>query len=146
MTEFRHLTESFLASGQIEPATMAAAKEQGVGLIVNNRPDGEAPGQPAGVEIERAAQAAGIAYRSIPVGPGGFGPPQVEAMIEALDTAQGKVLAFCRTGTRSTLLWALAQARCGGDPGEIAEIAAQAGYDVAPVRPAMESLADRTGG
>lgn len=146
MTEFKRITDQLLAAGQLEPADIARAKEQGVGLIINNRPDDEAPGQPRGAEIERAAREAGIAYRAIPVGPSGFGPPQVEAMSEALDQAEGRVLAFCRTGTRSTLLWALTEARRGSDPEDIARTAAVAGYDVAPVRPALDLLADQARG
>jgi uncharacterized protein (TIGR01244 family) len=65
----------------------------------------------------------------------------VTAMRESLDRAAGPVLAYCRSGTRSTLLWALAQAKAGADPEEIARAAAQAGYDVMPVRAAMDAYA-----
>ena len=108
--------------------------------MINNRPDGEEPGQPAGADIEAAARKAGLAYRAIPVA-GGFPGPQVAAMGEAIEAATGPVFAFCRTGTRSTLLWSLAQASKGGDPDAIAAAAAQAGYDIAPVRAAVEQLA-----
>jgi len=62
-------------------------------------------------------------------------------MADALSGAKGPVLAYCRSGTRSTLLWALAQAQAGGDPKTLAEQAAQAGYDVGPVRQVMDMLA-----
>lgn len=136
----RALSESFAVSPQIRPEDIASLKAQGFALVINNRPDGEEAGQPAAAEIEAAAQAMGIAYRAIPVA-GGFSQPQVAEMAEALDSAEGPVFAFCRSGTRSTLLWALAQATNGGDPETIAEAAAGAGYDIAPVRAAVEQLA-----
>lgn len=129
------------ASPQITAEDLAVAKDQGVTLIINNRPDGEAPDEPQGPEIEAAAKAAGIGYLAIPIGHAGFSEPQVEAMQQALDTCEGKILAYCRTGTRSTLLWSLAQARAGADPEAIAEAAMAAGYDVSPVRPAMDMFA-----
>lgn len=141
MSDFRELSPTMLASPQIGPQDIAAAAERGVRLVINNRPDGEAPDAPQGAEIEAAARAAGMDYLAIPVGHSGFSEPQVEAMQAALEQAQGKVLAYCRSGTRSTLLWALAQARAGHDPEEIASAARQAGYDVTPVRAAMDVLA-----
>lgn len=141
MSDFRRLSETMLASPQIAPADIAVAKELGVTLIVNNRPDGEAADQPSGADIEAAANEAGIAYVAIPVTSAGFSQPQVEAMREALAASDGTVLAYCRSGTRSTLLWSLAQASMGGDPEGIAAAAASAGYNVAPVRPAMDMLA-----
>lgn len=146
MADFRKLSESVLAAGQIAPEDILAAREAGVTLIVNNRPDGESPDQPDGAEIEAAARDAGIEYRAIPVGAAGFSQSQVDAMVEALDASGGKTLAFCRSGTRSTLLWALAEARNGRDPEAIARDAAGAGYDVGPVRPAMDMLAGKAGG
>ena len=142
MSSFHQLSSSVLASPQIAPADIEAARAEGVRLVINNRPDGEAPDQPSGSEIEAAARAAGMDYRAIPV-TGGFDEGQVRAMAEALANADGKVLAYCRSGTRSTLLWALAQAACGADPQAIADAAADAGYDVSPVRPAIEMLAER---
>lgn len=146
MTGFRRLSETVFASPQITPDDIAAAREAGVTLVINNRPDGEAEDQPPGALIEAAAREAGMDYRAIPVGGAGFGEPQVEAMAEALESAQGAVLAYCRSGTRSTLLWSLAQARAGRDPEEIAAAAQAAGYDVAPVRPAIDMLAARARG
>lgn len=141
MSQFRHLTPDMAVSPQLTPADVAAVAEQGFALIVNNRPDDEEQGQPAGAEIAEAARAAGLAYAAIPVSGGGFGGPQVDALSEALAAAEGPALGFCRTGTRSTLLWALARARAGDDPATLAEQAAAAGYDLAPVRQAMDVLA-----
>ncbi|MBX7533814.1 TIGR01244 family phosphatase [Qipengyuania sp. 1XM1-15A] len=145
MADFRKITDNLLASPQIEPADVAAAKAEGVTLIINNRPDGEAPDQPDSSAIESAAHEAGIDYVAIPVSGGGFSQPQVDAMAEALGNAEGKVLAFCRSGTRSTFLWALSQAKAGADPDEIASKAAAGGYDVSPIRQTLEMLSGSAG-
>lgn len=146
MSGFRALGDGVFASPQIGLADIEAAKAEGVTLVINNRPDGEAEDQTPGAAVEAAARAAGLDYVAIPVGGSGFGEAQVAAMTEALDGAQGKVLAYCRSGTRSTLLWSLAQARAGRNPDEIAAAAAAAGYDIAPVRAAVDMLAARASG
>ena len=146
MSDFRRLSDTMLASPQITPADIAAAKDAGVVLIVNNRPDGEEQGQPAGAEIEQAARDAGIGYTAIPVTSAGLSHPQVEAMRQALDAAEGPVLGYCRSGTRSTLLWSLARASAGDDPEDIAAAAREAGYDVGPVRQAMDMLSAQAKG
>ncbi|HEX5184775.1 MAG TPA: TIGR01244 family sulfur transferase [Allosphingosinicella sp.] len=125
------LDSKIFVSGQIAPSDIAEAAAAGVKTIVNNRPDGEEPGQPTSAEIEAASRAAGLAYRHIPVA-GGFSQSQVEAMAKALE--DGPVLAFCRSGTRSTWLWALARARLGAPAAELVAMAAAAGYDLAPIR------------
>jgi uncharacterized protein (TIGR01244 family) len=128
------LDEQVLVAGQIAPGDLAALAALGVTMVINNRPDGEEPGQPSAEAVARAAEAAGLAYRHIPVA-GGFSEAQVEAMATALREAEGKVLAFCRSGTRSTYLWALARASRGAPAAELVETAAAAGYDLGPIRP-----------
>lgn len=115
-------------------------------LVINNRPDGEAPDEPQGPEIEAAAKAAGMDYVAIPIGHSGFSEPQVQAMQDALDKAAGPVLAYCRSGTRSTFLWSLAQARSGADPQDIASAAMSAGYDISPIKPAVDMFAAQAKG
>ena len=131
---FRTLDPSISVFGQIEPEDVAAAKEQGFTAIINNRPDNEQPGQVAGAEIEAAAKAAGLDYVAIPVDHSGFAEWQVAAMADALGQASGPVLAFCRSGTRSTFLWALARHRLGDDGEALIAKAAGAGYDLSPIR------------
>jgi uncharacterized protein (TIGR01244 family) len=137
---FRTLTNALLIAPQIDTSDIAAAQEVGVTLIINNRPEGETPDQTAGSDIEAAAKAAGIDYLAIPVTHSGFSQPQVDAMVAALDGATGKVLAYCRSGARSTKLWALAEAKQGGDTDSLCNIAAKAGYDVGDIRPLMDML------
>ena len=145
MAEFKKLRDGMFAAGQIEPGDVAQAKEAGVTLIINNRPDDESEGQPKGSEIEAEAKAHGIAYKAIPVSSAGFSLPQVDEMQSALASTEGKVLAFCRSGTRSTILWALSQAKNGGDPDELSSDAAAAGYDLAGVRPTIDLLRQQHG-
>ncbi len=137
---FRQLTETLFVAPQIDLASVAEAGAQGITLIINNRPEDESPDQVPGPEIEAAARVAGLDYVAIPITHAGFSQPQVEAMATALDRAEGAVLAYCRSGTRSTLLWALAEAKGGADPDALSAIAAEAGYDVSPIRPLMDML------
>lgn len=137
---FSRLSDSVLASQQIALADLAEAKAQGVTLVINNRPEGESDDQVKGAEVEVAALRLGLDYIAIPVTHAGFSGPQIEAMARALTYAQGKVLAYCRSGTRSTLLWALAQASQGAAPDQLIAQAAAAGYDIASIRPLMDML------
>lgn len=137
----RQIDEMISVSPQIDPAQVAAIAEAGFRAIVNNRPDGEEPGQPDGDAIRAAAEALGLAYHAIPITHAGFSMPQVQAMRAALDAADGPVFAYCRSGTRSTNLWALAQASAGADADTLIGKAAQAGYDLGGLRPTLESLA-----
>lgn len=136
---FRQITETVFASPQIDVAMIAEAKALGIVRIVNNRPEGESEDQTPGDAIAAAAREAGIDYVAIPVTHAGFSQAQVDAMEQALDV-EGPVLAYCRSGTRSTLLWALARAKAGDSPAVIASKAADAGYDVSPVRQLIEML------
>lgn len=137
---FRQITETVFASPQIGTDAIAEAKALGIVRIINNRPEGESEDQVAGDVIAAEAAAAGIDYVAIPVGHGGFSQAQVDAMADALDNAEGPVLAYCRSGTRSTLLWALARAKAGDSPAVIASKAAAAGYDVSPIRQLIDML------
>ena len=144
MSDFRQITPSFWASPQISTSDVAEAAALGFALVINNRPEGEVEDQTPGRVIAAAVRAAGMDYRAIPVTPGCFSEDQVQAMTEALAEAQGPVLAYCRSGTRSTLLWSLAQAQNGRDPDAIAADAARGGYDLGPIKPLLEDLAARS--
>ena len=128
----RQLDDKTFISGQIRPGDVADLKAQGITMIVNNRPDGEDPDQPRAGDIEAAAEEAGIAYRFVPI-QRGIGPSDVEEMQEALEATDGKMLAFCRSGNRSALAWAVARREQGASIEEIEQAAARAGIDLAPV-------------
>jgi uncharacterized protein (TIGR01244 family) len=127
--EVKRINDQMSVSPQIEPDDVAELKAAGFTAIINNRPDGEAPDQPPGETIRQAAEAAGLAYHNIPLGREGVTPDMIEKTKAALEGSAGPVLAYCRSGTRSTTLWALSQA--GKMPAsEIISAAAQAGYNV----------------
>lgn len=127
--ELKRINDHITVSGQILPEDVSALKAAGFTTIINNRPDGESPDQPASAEIEAAAKAAGLNYVAIPLGRDGVTPDMVERTKAALEGSEGPVFAFCRSGTRSTTLWALSQAG-EVDGAEIIAEAAGAGYDM----------------
>ena len=125
----RQLDDKVMVSGQLAPHEVAGLAEKGVTVLVNNRPDGEEPGQPLAGDIEAAAAAAGISYRFVPI-TRGIGPADVESMQEALGAVgDGKLLAFCRSGTRSALALALAQREEGVPADEVERRLTDAGFD-----------------
>jgi uncharacterized protein (TIGR01244 family) len=129
----RQLSDRVMVSGQVAPHEVAGLAEQGVTVLVNNRPDGEEPDQPLASEIEDAAAAAGISYRFVPI-IRGIGPADVEEMQAALrDAGDGKLLAFCRSGTRSAYALALAKRDEGASAEEIIRRLNEAGFDHGPI-------------
>jgi uncharacterized protein (TIGR01244 family) len=128
--DIRRVTDNFAVAPQLLPEDMAGLAGRFT-LVINNRPDGEETGQPCGEEVAEAARAAGLAYTAIPV----TGAPQaadVEALRQAVAGAAGPVLAYCRTGTRCIVTWALGEALEGRPLGELTRLGAEAGYDLGP--------------
>jgi uncharacterized protein (TIGR01244 family) len=117
------------------------AAAEGFKMVINNRPDGESPDELQHAEAAEAAEAAGLDYVYIPVA-GGFPPDKIAATLDAINRAKGPILAYCRSGTRSAHLWALAHAlRRGMTPGELIALAAQQGYDLRGIKAELERLA-----
>ena len=110
MSDFRRVTDSLSVSPQVTEADMARAAAEGFVLVINNRPDGEDPSQPSGAAIEAAARA-------------------------AVEAADGPVLAFCRSGTRSIVTWSIGQALAGEDRETLVNQGREAGYDLSGVLP-----------
>ena len=130
---FTLLDETTLVAGQITLDDLAEARRLGVTVVVNNRPDDEEPGQPTSAAIEAACTELGLTYRHIPIARG-IGPAEVQATQDALHAAaDGKLLAYCRSGTRSTLAWALARHEDGARTEELTKAAEQAGYSLKPI-------------
>ena len=140
MSDFRPLSAQFSVAPQIGIDEVAEAKAQCGAMVINNRPDGEEPAAPQGEEIGHACAAEGLAYAAIPIGHAGFSHAQIDALDKLLHDATGPILAYCRSGTRSTHLWALARARAGDDVGGIVDAAAKAGYDLSGLRPMLDAL------
>ena len=134
MPEFRRVTDRISVSPQIALDDIDEAAAQGFRLIVNNRPDGEAPDQPPSREFEAAAAQAGLAYAHIPVR-GAPTPQQAETMRKLVEQADGPTLAFCRSGTRSIVSWALGQLMAGAPRDELVAAGVRAGYDLDAVLP-----------
>jgi uncharacterized protein (TIGR01244 family) len=126
------LNDRVFVAGQIRTEDLPGIKAAGVSGLINNRPDGEEPGQPSSAEMAAAAEAAGLSYRHVPMA-GGLSAALVGEMADALAQGEGSLLAFCRSGTRSTYLWALAEARRGADTEDLMRKAAEAGYDLKPI-------------
>ncbi|HYF22364.1 MAG TPA: TIGR01244 family sulfur transferase [Caulobacteraceae bacterium] len=133
MAEFRKVTDSFSVAPQIASEDLARAAAMGFRTVINNRPDFEEPGQPEGEALAQAARAAGLTYVAVPV----RGRPtaeQAEAVRAAVAEADGPVLAWCKSGTRSIMTWAMGQAASGErSREELLSLGAGAGYDLSPV-------------
>ena len=130
MADIRKVTDDFSVAPQITVQDVPEVARQGFVRLINNRPDGEAPDQPASAQMEAAARAAGLDYVFIPF-VGRPSPEQARAQAEAAETASGPVLAFCRSGTRSITAWSLGQAEAGRrSRRELVELGAGAGYDL----------------
>jgi|TARA_R100000501_G_scaffold15113_1_gene27372 uncharacterized protein (TIGR01244 family) len=141
--DIRKLDGAASAAPQITPADIAEIKAAGFRGLINNRPDHEDKGQPTNAEIAAAAADAGLSYAHVPLGREPMTEALVKDMREALNRVGEPALMFCRSGTRSTTLWALAEAGEGRDVDEIIKLAADAGYDLAPMRNTLETLAKR---
>lgn len=125
----RPLAANVWAAPQIAIEDLAEIAGMGVRRIVNNRPDGEDAGQPSSADMQEAARAAGLDYVHAPVA-GMPGPDAVRAVAAALEAGE-PVLLYCRSGTRSTVAWALAmRALDRAEPDELRQAAANAGYDL----------------
>jgi sulfide:quinone oxidoreductase len=131
------LTPFLAVSPQIAEADLGALAAQGFRAVINNRPDGEAEDQPGSAALAAAAGRVGLEYRHVPVVSGKITDDDVAKFARVLDEVKGPVLAFCRTGTRSTTLWALAEAR-HLDPEAILATAAEAGYDLAALKARLD--------
>ena len=132
------LVDGFSVSSQLMADDLAVLAAQGFRSVINNRPDHEEPNQPLSAALKTAAAAAGLVYRELPVVSGQVTDAQAAAFGDALEQSPGPLLAFCRTGTRSTTFWALNAARRGVDVDSILATAAKAGYDLAAWRSRLE--------
>jgi uncharacterized protein (TIGR01244 family) len=127
--ELKRISDHVSVATQISLDDIAAIKAAGFKAIINNRPDGEAFDQASSDEVRAATEAAGLAYHFIPLGRDGVSAEMIEEERAALEGSTGPVLCYCRSGTRSTTLWALSQA--GTLPADdIVHLAAGAGYDI----------------
>ncbi|MCA3510956.1 MAG: TIGR01244 family phosphatase [Rhodobacter sp.] len=140
--DIRSLTESYAVSPQIAPADLAAIKAAGFTTVIDNRPDGEIPANLHAGPMRQAAEALGLTFVINPVIGGALTLDNVMAQKAALDSACGPVLAYCASGNRSSMVWALAQA--GKRPtDELIALPARFGYQLEGLRGQIDALAQR---
>lgn len=135
----RPLTPRYAVSPQISPEDLAEIKAAGYAAIICNRPDAEIPSDIGAAAIEAAATAAGLAFVEIPITHAGLDEASIQAQADAIANAQGPVLAYCASGTRSTIVWMLGAAPTT-PPDELLTAAQSHGYDLEMLRPQLNAL------
>lgn len=142
--DLRKITETYTASPQLEPGDMAALATQGVTTVICNRPDAENPPALQAAAMQAAAEAAGLAFVYNPIVGGAMTRDNVEEQADAIAGSDGPVVAYCASGTRSTVVWAYgAAADLGADA--VLAAAAQGGYQLEGLRPDLEAVAKGAG-
>lgn len=142
--DIRPLTDAYAVAPQIDPEDMAAIKAAGYQTVIDNRPDGEIPPSHHAAVMQQAAEAAGLAFVINPVIGGMLTMANVEAQTKAVAEAKGPVLAYCASGNRSSIVWALAHAgKLSTD--ELIAIPARHGYSLEGLRPQLDALASQKG-
>lgn len=141
--DIREVTETYAVSPQIAPEDMAAIRERGFTTVICNRPDAENPPELQTAAMAAAAEAAGLRFVENPFA-AGLDLSIIDRQRTAVAAADGPVLAYCRSGTRSATVWALAEA--GQRPtDDILRATATAGYPMDGMRPQIDALAQRAG-
>jgi len=135
----RRLSDAVSVASQLEPADLPGLAARGFRVLIDNRPDDEVGPAEDSAAMERAAQAAGMAFRYVPFRPGVVTEETIAAFADALELG-GPALAYCRSGTRSTMLWALAEAPHQGLE-TVLRAATAAGYDLSGIAPMLKARA-----
>jgi len=139
------IDERVAVSGQLTPADMKHVAAAGYVAVVNNRPDGEAAfGQPRTADLRRAAEAAGLVFLDLPFSGPRASPDQVRALLNLMADRDGRIVAFCKSGMRSALLWGAAALVSGRTLDDVLKAAGCAGQNLAPVSEVMSALASAT--
>jgi uncharacterized protein (TIGR01244 family) len=138
--DIRALTPSYAVSPQIEPGDLATIKAAGYMTIIDNRPDAEIPAHLHAEAMRKAAEALGLTFIVNPVISGMLTEANVSAQRQAMDAANGPVFAYCASGNRSSIVWALAEA--GSRPvDDLVGLPARFGYQLDHLRPTLEAKA-----
>jgi sulfide:quinone oxidoreductase len=138
--DLHKITDDLTVTGQIDPAEIPLLAAQGIRSIICNRPDGEVPGQPSFTVVEQAAAASGIKALYLPVVSNAIDEEDIASFGKALEELPKPVLAYCRSGTRSAVLWSLSEAAGKRPVQDILSKAAQAGYDLSGLAPRLETM------
>ncbi len=128
------LSANLKVSGQLLPEDIEALKEQGFASVICSRADNEQPEQPGHHALQAACQQAGMQFAYLPVVPGVITDDQVKTFAELIDALPRPVAAYCRTGTRAAMLWALSEVVHNGAAfADVLSVASDAGYDLSSI-------------
>lgn len=142
--DIRPITDTYAVSPQITPEDVPAIRDAGFTVVICNRPDGEVPPELSSAAVRAAVEAAGMAFVENPFSHGHLTLEIVARQGEAIDGAPGPVFAYCASGNRCSVLWALSQA--GRRPTEeLIGLPARHGYQLAGLRPQLDALAAEKG-
>lgn len=139
--DIRPVTPRYAVTPQITPDDVAAIKAAGFTRVICNRPDAENPPELSAGAMEAMVREAGLDFVNLPLTYPTMTPDTIAAQMDAIESGEGKVLAYCASGTRCTTIWALGKATEGMSADDILSAAAQAGYDLSQLRPRLEALA-----
>lgn len=140
--DIRRIDDTISVAPQLSATDIAEAAKLGFRTLVANRPDGEEPGQPPMADMEAAARENGMEWIYMPVESGNILDTDVDRFDAMIRQAEKPVLAFCRSGTRCTVLWALSSARTEPQQ-DIVTKARNAGYDIGGLAPRMAQQAGK---
>lgn len=138
--DIRKITDSYFVAPQLQPEEFPDLAQAGITTIICNRPDMEVPPSHHAGQMRLAAEAAGLAFHDLPLTHQSLNPENVARHRDLIENSAGTVLAYCASGTRSTIVWALGQAdRMNAD--DIIAAARAGGYDLDNVRPTLDAIA-----
>lgn len=138
--DIRPITPDYAVAPQLDPSDMAALAAEGVGTVICNRPDMENPPALQAAQMQEAAEAAGLQFVFNPVLGSAMTMENVEEQADAIDSEEGRVVAYCASGTRSAVMWAFAMAGRMETP-EILAAVREAGYQLDHIGPQIDALA-----
>ncbi|MCZ4262023.1 TIGR01244 family sulfur transferase [Limimaricola sp. G21655-S1] len=142
--DIRRISPDYAVSPQIEPEDIPAIAEAGFATVLCNRPDEEVPAELQAETLRIAAEAAGLRFATNPVTHQGLNREIIDRQMQVLDSSDGPVLAYCASGTRSSIVWSLGQVG-RQETDEIIAATAKAGYDLERLRPQLEALREDEG-
>lgn len=145
MSDFRALSARYAAAPQLGLDDFAAARAAGYVMVICHRPDDEEPGQLTMAQASEAAAAQGLMFRAAPYA-GGLTQDAYDATMKAMAQANGPILAYCRSGTRSTIAWAFVEASRGAQIEAIVHAASAQGYDLRPHEAALRHFQEQNKG
>ncbi|MGV6848978.1 MAG: TIGR01244 family sulfur transferase [Marinibacterium sp.] len=139
MPMLRQITDQYSVAPELVPSDMAAVATAGYTTVICNRPDSEVPPDRQAAPMRTAAEAAGLVFKVLPITQQSLTLENAARHREWIEASDGPVLAYCRTGTRCTVIWALGHA-VDHPADQLVSLAARAGYDIANLQPALTSI------